>query len=96
MKVKDLTPNTKIDELIVEVVSVSEPRKFASAGGAGEVANAAVKDDSGEVKMSLWNEQIKEVKEGDKIRIENGWCSEFRGEPQVGTGKFGSLSKIEE
>jgi replication factor A1 len=96
MLVKDLRPNTKVEELVVEVVSVSEARKFATAKGSGVVASAAVKDESGEVKMSLWNEQIQQVKEGDKLRIENGWCSEFRDEKQVSTGKFGTLAKIEE
>ena len=96
MKVKDLTANSKIDELVVEVVSLSEPRKFASAKGEGVVANAAVKDDSGEIKLSLWNEQIKMVKEGDKLKIENGWCNEYRGEKQASAGKFGTLTVLGE
>lgn len=94
MFVKDITANSKIDEITVEVVSVSEARKFATAKGSGTVASAAIKDETGDIKMSLWNEQISEIKEGDKIKIENGWCGEFRGERQVSTGKFGTITKL--
>ena len=48
MQVKDLKPRTAFDELVVEVVTVGEPRAFASAQGQGTVCNAAVKDESGE------------------------------------------------
>ena len=39
--------------------------------------NITIKDDSGEVKMTLWNEQVEQVDIGDKIHLKNGWCSEI-------------------
>ncbi|MFH1696955.1 MAG: OB-fold nucleic acid binding domain-containing protein [Candidatus Diapherotrites archaeon] len=96
MKISELSARSEIPELVVEVVSMGETREFANERGSGKVANAAVKDSTGEVKMSLWNEQIGEVKEGDKIKIENGWCSEFKGELQVGTGKKGTITVVSE
>ena len=82
------------DELVGEIVSVSEPREFASQRGSGKVANAALKDKTGEIKLSLWNEQIDQVKEGDKVKLENGWCSEWQGQKQVSTGKLGKLTVL--
>ena len=55
------------------------------------MCNCAGKDDTGEVKITLWNEQISQVEEGNKIKIENGWVSEYKGEKQLSTGKKGSL-----
>ncbi len=92
MEIKDIQPNASIDLLEAEVVSVEEPREFTNFRGSGKVSNAIVKDESGEVKLTLWNEQVEEVKEGAKIKLENGWAKEYRGELQVSSGKFGKLT----
>lgn len=92
MKVKDLQPNNSFDVLELEIVELSEPREFTTFRGNGRVANAKAKDKSGEIKVTLWGDQIDEVKEGDKITINDGWVKEYRGELQVSTGKFGKLT----
>ena len=46
-------------------------------------------------KDTAWNEQVEQVGIGDKIHLKNGWCSEFRGEKQVSSGKFGELIILE-
>jgi len=94
MKVNELKPKQAVPEITLEVVSKAEPREFANDRGSGKVCSAAAKDDTGEVKLSLWNEQCEQINEGDKIKIENGWCSEYQGEKQVSTGKFGKVEKV--
>jgi replication factor A1 len=91
MKVNELVPRTPVPEIELEVVTVAEPREFANEKGSGKVCNAAGRDDTGEVSVTLWNEQTEQVKEGDKIKIIDGWCSEFKGKIQVSTGKQGKL-----
>ncbi|MFH1587030.1 MAG: OB-fold nucleic acid binding domain-containing protein [Candidatus Diapherotrites archaeon] len=95
MKVNELKAKAAIDSIEGEIVSIGEVRSFANERGSGKVANAALKDDTGEVKMTLWNEQTEQVKEGDKIKIEEGWCSEYQGQIQIGTGKNGKLTVLE-
>ncbi|MFH1835042.1 MAG: OB-fold nucleic acid binding domain-containing protein [Methanobacteriota archaeon] len=95
MDIKDLKPNASVDSISGEITSVEEPREFTNFRGSGRVANAVLKDDSGEVKLTLWNEQVDQVTIGSKVVIENGWCKEYRGELQVSTGKFGTLKAIE-
>lgn len=95
MMIKDLKTGSSFTEISGEIVSIGETRAFASQRGSGKVASAALRDDEGEeVRLSLWNEQIDQVKEGDKITIENGWCSEWQGQKQVSTGKQGTLKII--
>ena len=55
-----------------------------------------VKDDSGEIKLTLWNDDIDNVNEGDKVHIINGYVNEWQGEMQLTTGKFGKLEVIKE
>jgi len=57
-----------------------------------KVASAVVGDDSGNIKLTLWNEQINQVQVGDKIRIENGYVTSFKGEIQLNVGKYGKLT----
>jgi replication factor A1 len=55
------------------------------------VANAAIGDDSGRVVLVLWNEQIKQVQVGDRVRVENGYVSSYRGVTQLNSGLAGKL-----
>jgi replication factor A1 len=91
MEIKDLQPNQGKVDIIVEVIEVSEPREFNKFGKPGKVANAKAKDASGQITISLWNEQVDLVKPGSRIHITNGWVSEWQGEKQLSTGKFGKL-----
>lgn len=96
MNVSELKPRSAVPEITLEIVSKGEPRSFANERGSGKVCSAAGKDEAGEeVNLSLWNEQIDQVKEGSKVKIENGWCSEFQDQKQVSTGKFGKLTVLE-
>lgn len=94
MKVAELKPRTPVPEIELEIVSKGETRKWANEKGTGSVCSCAGKDETGEVSVSLWNEQIEQVKEADKIKISNGWCSEFQGQLQVSTGRQGSLELL--
>ena len=93
MKVAELKPGMSKVDLKVVVVEVSEPRIVRTRYGVAKVADALVKDDTGEVKMSLWNEQISLVSPGDRISIENGYTTQFRGNIQVNVGKYGRIVK---
>tara|TARA_Y100000310_G_scaffold334097_1_gene413027 strand:+ start:7176 stop:7472 length:297 start_codon:yes stop_codon:yes gene_type:complete len=95
LKVNEIKAKQAVPEIVLEIVSKSEIRDFATERASGKVCNAAGKDDTGEIKITLWNEQCNDVNEGDKIKIENGWVSEYQGEKQLSTGKFGKLSKLE-
>jgi replication factor A1 len=94
MKVSELKPKSAVPEITLEIVSKGEPRKWLNERGAGTVCNCAAKDDTGEISLSLWNEQCDTVNEGDKIIIKDGWCNEYKGQLQISTGKKGKIEKI--
>jgi len=65
------------------------------AGGTVDVCDAYRKDSAGgEIKLALWAEDTKQFNDGDKIKITNGYSSEFRGEVSLTKGKFGKLEKV--
>lgn len=95
MAIKDLEVRQGNVDIVVEVVDKGEIREFSKFGRTGRVCNATVKDESGEIKLTLWNEQIDQVNVGDKVHITNGYVNEFQGEKQLTTGKFGKLEVVE-
>lgn len=94
MKVSDLKPRMGKVDIELEVVDIGEPREFQKFGNNGRVATATAKDDTGEIKLSLWNTEIDIVTKGCKLKITNGYVNEFQGEMQLSAGKFGKLEVI--
>lgn len=91
MEIKDLKPKEGNVEVIAEVVEKGDVREFNKFGKAGRVCNAKIKDASGQIALTLWNEQIDQVNVGDTVHITNGYVNEWQGEMQLTTGKFGKL-----
>lgn len=92
--ISDLKAGDGNVELEAEVTEISEPRTFEKFGREGRVAKATIKDESGEMTLTLWNDQIDKVKAGDKVKITKGYVGEFRGERQLSTGKWGQLEVL--
>ena len=94
MQVKDLKPKQGNVDITVDVVDVGDPREFNKFGKAGKVATAIAKDETGDIKLSLWNEDVDKVKAGDKIKLTNGYVNEWQGEMQLTTGRMGKLEIV--
>jgi replication factor A1 len=76
------------------VVEKGDPREVRSRykDETYQVADAVVADETGSIKLTLWNEQIEQVNVGNKIKIENGYVTSFKGEIQLNVGKFGTMT----
>ncbi len=94
MKISDLRARQGSVNLEAVVKSIEEPRAFNKFGRDLRVTNAVIEDDSGSIKLTLWNADIDNVHVGDTVRVTNGFVNEFKGENQLTTGKFGKLEVI--
>jgi len=93
-KIKDLRAGMKNVNLKVRVLEIPEPnRVYTRLGAPALVSNVLVSDETGTMRMSLWNQQISAVSEGDEINIENGRIASFRGELQLRIGRNASLKR---
>jgi replication factor A1 len=90
-KISELEKGKTGIDITGTIKEIGEVRSFDKFGRTLQVANAVLTDDSGEVKLTLWNQDIEKVKQGDTVRITNGYVNEFQGEKQLTTGKFGKL-----
>ena len=94
MKIIDLKAGQGKVDIEVVVKSKNEPKTFNKYGKDMKVASAVVTDDSGEMVLSLWNDDADKVKVGDKVKVTNGYVSEFNGQKQLTSGKFGKLEVV--
>ncbi len=74
------------------VERMEEPRTVnLKMGGTTDVCNAFLVDAAGEIKLTLWGDEITKVKNGSKILIKNGYTNTFKNEVSLGKGKYGEL-----
>lgn len=96
VKIKDLSLGVKWVNLRAKVVEKSNTRTvFSRMGNPLGVSTATISDNTGSVKLPLWNAQISTVSVGDTVQIENGRVKRFRGELQVSVGRKGRLAVVE-
>jgi len=94
MQIKDLKPKQGNVDIVVDIVDIGEAREFQKFGKSGRVSTAIAKDETGDVKFTLWNEDIDRVKAGDKVHLTNGYVNEWQGEMQLTTGRMGKLEVV--
>jgi replication factor A1 len=94
VKIKELRDGMKRINIRGTVTEKSDPREVTSRfkDQTYRVSTAIMSDETGTIKLTLWNDQIEMVNVNDVIRIENGYITSFRGEIQLNVGKFGTLT----
>ena len=95
MEIKDVQPNQGNIDLVLTIKEKGDARTFEKFGKTGKVCSAKAADESGEIKLTLWNDDVDKVNVGNKIHLKNGWCSEYQGERHLSSGKFGEIEVLE-
>jgi replication factor A1 len=93
LKIKDLQNGMKRVSIEAKVTEKSDPREVTSRfkDQTLRVADTIIADETGQIKLTLWNEQIDQVNVNDVVKVENGYVTSFRGEIQLNVGKYGKL-----
>lgn len=92
--IKDLQDGMKRVSVEAKVVEKGDVREVKSKfkDETYRIADAVVADETGSIKLTLWNDQIEQVNVGDNVKIENGYVTSFKGETQLNVGKFGKMT----
>jgi len=96
LNVHDLKPGMSHVNITVMVLNVSESKQVVTSAGVDhEILELDVGDKSGSVKLVLWDEKIiPDLKKGDKLKIENGFVTSFKGVWRINVGRYGEAKKI--
>jgi Single-stranded DNA binding protein Ssb-like, OB fold len=93
--IQDLRHGMKKINVEAEVLENSKPSLVHTRyGNRAMVANAWIADETGKVKLCLWNEQAKYITMGDIIQIKNASVTAFKGERQLCLGKTGTITVL--
>ncbi len=95
MKVSEINPGARKIDIELNIVETEEPRNYTRRDGKeGRVMTAIGEDDTGRIKVSVWDADIDKVKVGTKIKITNGYARAFRDETYVSSGIYGKLEVV--
>ncbi|MEM7819525.1 MAG: OB-fold nucleic acid binding domain-containing protein [Candidatus Aenigmatarchaeota archaeon] len=92
MKISEIDINSRKVNIIAKVIEKREPREVNTRFGKSIVTNAVIEDETGDIILVLWGDEANKINEGDTIKIENGYVTEWGGMLQLNIGKFGKLS----
>jgi replication factor A1 len=101
IKIKDITPEIGNVNFVAKVVSVFDVREFnRNDGTTGRVGNVMVADETGSIRLTLWDERAELIKNGS---VEVGDCMEISGYAkdgysgtEINIGKYGVMNKTEQ
>ncbi|HDH07217.1 MAG TPA: single-stranded DNA-binding protein [Thermoproteales archaeon] len=100
VKVRELNPTSRNFDIRVKVLEVGDERIITSRrdGSQHRVADALVGDETGVVKMTLWDDRIDEFREieGSTIIVRNGYIGVFRNSMRLNIGRYGKIEESEE
>jgi len=94
--VQDLRHGMKKVNLEAEVLETAVPSiVYTHYGNSAKVTNVWIADETGKVRLCLWNEQSNSVAVGDTVQIKNATVSTFKGERQLRLGKTGTVTVLQ-
>jgi replication factor A1 len=97
LPIRDLRSGMTQVCLKAKVLEIPKPSLvYTRYGNYASVSNVLIADETGTIRLCLWNEQIRCISAGDTIQIENARASTFRGQRQLNIGRKGLLSNVDE
>jgi replication factor A1 len=96
LNILDLKPGMSHVNITVKVLNVSNSKQVVkSAGVEHEILKLEVGDMSGSIRLVLWDEKvIRNLEIGDKVQVENGFVTSFKGIWRINVGRYGEAKKI--
>jgi replication factor A1 len=95
--INGLTEDARGVTIRVRVLSKDQPRVVKTKDGEEHrVVDIEVGDRTGRTFLSLWDERVDLLDEGDLVDIENGYVNKFKGRLRLNVGRFGKLEKVED
>jgi len=78
------------------VLEVGEVRTVQTKYGPKQLSEAVIGDETGRVKVTLWDKKAGTLKEGEFVEIRDGWTTSFRGEVKVNVNRRTEIEVLDE
>ena len=93
--IEDLRFGMKGIDVTAKIIEIQPTKPVITRWGSESyVTNVMISDDTGSIRLSLWNKQIDKVKVGDEVELTNCYVSRFAGQPQLRLQRKSTMSVI--
>jgi replication factor A1 len=91
-KIGQLKYRMKGVDLKAKIIEIPPVRRVLTRfGNVAQVTNIKIADDTGSIRLSIWNKGIDGLHVGDNVEIENSYVARYRGELQLRLGRKGTI-----
>lgn len=91
VKIAQIRAGMRNMEVIGRLVEVGRPVEISTRYGLAMMAKAKLRDDTGEVVLNLWRQQIDVAKEGELVILQNAFAREFSDVVELNIGADGKI-----
>ncbi|PSG99827.1 MAG: hypothetical protein BRC28_02550 [Nanohaloarchaea archaeon SW_4_43_9] len=96
MTVEELTPEADEVEITGEITELPTPRAVTTKYGQKKITTVTFEDDTGNIDLTLWEEEIDAIEEGAKVHITGAYVREWADDIQLNIGRDGDIEQVEE
>jgi replication factor A1 len=91
MKISELKSGLSGVSVEGKITEKSMARRVNTRYGQRSVADTTLEDETGNIGLSLWEDQIDMVNEGDEVKVTGAYVTEFRNVLQLNIPRSGKL-----
>ncbi|PSG99341.1 MAG: hypothetical protein BRC29_04410 [Nanohaloarchaea archaeon SW_7_43_1] len=96
MTVEELTPEADEVEITGEITELPTPRAVTTKYGQKKITTVIFEDDTGNIDLTLWEEEIDAIEEGAMVHITGAYVREWADDIQLNIGRDGDIEQVEE
>lgn len=94
MAISDIEEDSEDITLEAKIKEIPQARAISTKYGQKKVSTVTIEDDTGEIRVTLWEEQLEKVSEGDDIKIEGAYARNWGEELQINIPREGSIEPL--
>ncbi len=99
LKIENIIPGMRNVSILGRIVNIGGIREFSRKGSKGRVANFLIADETGSIRLSLWDDEIDKMSDiplGEVVRIDGFAKEDNTGRPELRIGRFGAVTRSNE
>lgn len=95
-RVEDLDPTDDEVEITGKITELPRPRAISTKYGQKRITTVIFEDDTGNIDLTLWEEEIDAVEEGARVHITGAYVREWGDDIQLNISRDGNIDTVEE
>lgn len=96
LTVEELDAESDDVEITGTIKRLPTPRAVSTQYGQKRITTVVFEDDTGEIDLTLWEEEIDAIEEGADVQIEGAYVREWADDIQLNIGRDGSIEQVDE